>query len=596
MKFTWSSFIAYIKGNASQASLEHQVFNIACFCSAGLNLLAALINPFLDVHPTNYILPIFAFGIYAGLFWKSRSESNYKPLHLIYVVVTQSYLSFFWFYNAGSDGVMLIIMLAAFSMYLAAAPYSLFKYIIPFMIVNVSVLYYTEYVHPEWVAYYGSIASRMFDLAFITNFVIIGLSICIYLFKKSFDEERSRNERSSLALAEAKSEIKIKKIIENSTDAVITTDIEGLILEWNQAASRTFGYHIADAKGKNIGEIIIPDSVKESFNQAILYFKEKTNFIRFETAAINNVGEIFPVELSMTQIEYEDKVLLNFFIRNIKERKENEEKILKKNQQLQELNQEMDAFIYRASHDLRTPATNISGLLEIYNNSSDSEKDEIALKLRSNNEKMLKMLEDLSDYSRNHRTDLSYHLIKLDEITENIKKGLAHLPDAKRLVIQIEETGNHIFISDYDRLHIVLLNLIENSVCFNNPDNEEILVKIMVVKASDKVVIKVSDNGEGIKEDTLPKIFNMFFRGSLKSIGAGLGLYIVKRIISKMKGSIEVSSIKGLGTTFTIEIPNKADFFADSSNDSVLSSPFVISAVGETFSGSTPTTYSKIID
>jgi len=498
----------------------------------------------------------------------SRHFSNHKYLHPAFIVVTQADISLCWFFNAGSEGVIPIILLGAFVMYLASASYKQYFSIVIFVFLNTVLLLYLEYKHPDWLLYYPTRESRYSDLLFMFMIIMIGLGICIYFYKKAFDTERARNERNSLKLAESKNELKIKKIIENSTDAVITTDALGVVLEWNKSATKIFTIEAQFAKGKQISTLITPSSLRENFDNAIAYFKEKTNFIRFETSAVGANGIVFPIELSMTQIEYEDKVLLNFFIRDIKERKENEAKIMGKNRQLLALNEEMDAFIYRSSHDLRTPIVNISGLMNLYYDSEPEGKQEIIAKTQANVDRLIKILDDLSNYSKNHRNEIANEVIQFGELIEGVKSKLVAIPlyARLRLSVSVTEIGNYPFISDAERLKVVLHNVVENAINFRDAAKENIVVNILVEKQILKTIIRIKDNGEGIKQENIPKIFNMFFRGSVRSSGSGLGLYIVKRILTKLNGRVDVTSQKGVGTEFTIEIPNNFESTVETKN------------------------------
>lgn len=559
MKLNWSGFTIFIQGNVTNTNLDYKVFNIVCFCSCVVNLLAFAFNFFIEAHYLNLLLPFLAFIGYTNLFLISRFAANHQLLHSFYVIITQLYISFFWFFNAGLNGVIPFIQIGVFIMYLASTSHKKYLLITSVVILNLLALIYFEFNFPSLVFNYATKVDRFLDLAFMYSLILTLLGICIYFYKKTFEEEKTRNERNSIFLAETKSDLKIKKIIENSTDAVITTDPEGIILEWNISADKIFNYEAAFAKGKKLSDLIIPAKIKENFDNAVSYFKEKTNFIRFETAATNQKGEVFPVELSMTQIEYEDKTLLNFFIRNIKERKESEEKILKKNKQLLTLNEEMDSFIYRTSHDLRTPITNISSLLDIFYQSDEDEKAEIIHRTKSNVERLIKILDDLSNYSKNHRNELLYQNIDMKKIVAFVKEKLALLPHFDKLVIQLTEIGHYEFVSDIERLKVLFLNIIENALIFRNLEKQDILVEILIDKRSEKTIISIKDNGEGIKAESVSKIFNMFFRGSVRSNGSGLGLYIAKRILNKLGGKIEVLSQKGIGTEFIIEIPNNID-------------------------------------
>jgi len=173
-----------------------------------------------------------------------------------------------------------------------------------------------------------------------------------------------------------------------------------------------------------------------------------------------------------------------------------------------------------------------------------------------NVDRLIKILDDLSNYSKNHRNEVAQKLIRFDEILDEVKEKLALLPQYEKLKINITEIGNYEFISDADRLKVVIFNILENSIIFRDTSKEYILVDVLLEKHGSKIIIRIKDNGEGIKPESISKIFNMFFRASVRSSGSGLGLYIAKRIITKLNGSIEVFSQKGVGTEFVIELPN----------------------------------------
>jgi signal transduction histidine kinase len=121
-------------------------------------------------------------------------------------------------------------------------------------------------------------------------------------------------------------------------------------------------------------------------------------------------------------------------------------------------------------------------------------------------------------------------------------------------IISIDETFP--LFSDAIRLSIIFNNLISNSIKYRHPRKEKSFFSVSIKVYSEKAVITVEDNGIGIGEKYLDKIFNMFFRATEKSEGSGLGLYIVKEALDKLKGCIKVESIINNGTKFIIEIPN----------------------------------------
>jgi signal transduction histidine kinase len=112
------------------------------------------------------------------------------------------------------------------------------------------------------------------------------------------------------------------------------------------------------------------------------------------------------------------------------------------------------------------------------------------------------------------------------------------------------------FYSDYSRLLIVFNNIISNAVRYRDVWKKDSFLRIDIRATAEKAYICFSDNGVGIAEEYVDKVFKMFFRANADSKGSGLGLYIVKSAVEKLEGMIKVESKLGEGTSFTIEIPN----------------------------------------
>jgi signal transduction histidine kinase len=112
-------------------------------------------------------------------------------------------------------------------------------------------------------------------------------------------------------------------------------------------------------------------------------------------------------------------------------------------------------------------------------------------------------------------------------------------------------------MTDRGRLKVVLKNLISNAINYSDPNKTESYIRISIEQENGFYSIQIADNGIGIPEDQLEHIFEMFYRANESSQGSGLGLYIVKETIEKLKGKVEVESSKGEGSTFKIKIPHK---------------------------------------
>ena len=104
------------------------------------------------------------------------------------------------------------------------------------------------------------------------------------------------------------------------------------------------------------------------------------------------------------------------------------------------------------------------------------------------------------------------------------------------------------------RLKIILNNLLSNAIKFQSPQKSDQYIRVSSHATAEKYVIQVEDNGDGIKSEHKEKIFEMFFRGTQRSRGSGLGLYIAREAAEKIQGKIEVESEYGKGTLFHIEL------------------------------------------
>jgi signal transduction histidine kinase len=111
--------------------------------------------------------------------------------------------------------------------------------------------------------------------------------------------------------------------------------------------------------------------------------------------------------------------------------------------------------------------------------------------------------------------------------------------------------------SDASRITVLLNNLISNAIKYHNYEQEHSYIKISILGLYDHVIISIKDNGKGLKEEHIRKIFNMFYVVAENNAGTGIGLYIVKETIEKMGGKIRVESEYGKGSNFIMEIPNQ---------------------------------------
>jgi PAS domain S-box-containing protein len=242
---------------------------------------------------------------------------------------------------------------------------------------------------------------------------------------------------------------------------------------------------------------------------------------------------------------------------DIDDRKKTEKEIFSKNIQLAKTNEELDRFVYSASHDMRAPLSSLLGLIHL------SEKTNEIEDLRTYNAMMkdrIKVMEgfikEVTDYSRNTRLDLSLTSLSLAALANEVVNNLAYSHVNKKMRVEVAIDPTLSIVTDASRVKVIFNNLISNAYKYQQLDGENPYILIKARQAETEVLIQVEDNGRGISEEHHHRIFDMFYRASENSEGSGLGLYIVKETLEKLGGDISVQSELGVGSTFTFSLPN----------------------------------------
>ncbi len=231
------------------------------------------------------------------------------------------------------------------------------------------------------------------------------------------------------------------------------------------------------------------------------------------------------------------------------------------NAELRKRNDELDRFVYSTSHDLRAPLTSILGLLQLIELSKDSEDiDKYLGQIRTTTLQLDNFIQDIVNYTHNKKLDITYGEIDFKKLIEDCLDKLNFMSNSESIEKVIEIDGPVAFHSDIQRLNTLISNLISNSIKYCKPDSKDSFLKVRVTISPKEAVITIEDNGIGIDKVHIDKIYDMFYRASAKSKGSGIGLYIVKEIVEKLKGSISMSSELNMGTTFTLVLPNQGQF------------------------------------
>lgn len=328
----------------------------------------------------------------------------------------------------------------------------------------------------------------------------------------------------------------------------------------NRELSRLTGTEEAEIIGQEFLDVLGCPLQSEIRNRIIYSLNHKTSF-KGEYICVEAPDE----EEASWRLLYiapvkDKKENTNYFVAllsDITDAKKVESTLREKNKQLEKTNQELDSFVYSTSHELRSPLMSVLGLLNLME--TDIEEEEKATYLgmiRESISRLDNIIHDIIDYSRNSRIDIQYERIDFEKLIEKILQNYRYVDHWDKIRFSVNISAEHPFLSDRKRIQVIINNFISNSLRFHDVKKEDSYIEIVVNTSPVSAIISISDNGTGIHEKHLPRIYEMFYRGTEKSKGSGIGLYIVKEIVEKLSGKIMVESEPGKGTTFKVEIPN----------------------------------------
>lgn len=235
------------------------------------------------------------------------------------------------------------------------------------------------------------------------------------------------------------------------------------------------------------------------------------------------------------------------------------EAISTKNDQLIRINNDLDNFVYTASHDLKAPVLNIEGLINTLTTALNGQNPEKISKvidmIKISIYKFKETILALTEVSKtNRQLDEDVEFIHLQELLDDVKLSINDIIEASGAQIQTNLECTALKLSKVN-LKSILFNLITNAIKYRSPSRPPV-IRIDCKKERGKIMLSISDNGLGIPAHFLPKMFMMFKRYHSHVEGTGVGLYLVKRIVENYAGKLEVQSEVDQGTTFTITLPD----------------------------------------
>lgn len=350
------------------------------------------------------------------------------------------------------------------------------------------------------------------------------------------------------------SEARKTAMLDAALDPVITMDARGEVVEWNPAATRTFGYTAQEAVGLELATLIIPEGMRERHRQGLArYLRTGEGPVLGRTVTFDTLrrdGTLFPAEISIVAFTAGDVPLFTGFIRDVTASRRAEAELRQLNEALEQrvaartgdltaANEELESFAYSVSHDLRTPLRAISAFSQLLREEHAAQLDangkNLLARILAATKRMGSLIEDLLRLSQVTRVQTQRTDVDLGAVAREVIDALTPLVGVRDVEWVIAD-GLHVQ-GDRALLRVALENLLGNALKFTAPRAHARIELGVETKAGERVYF-VRDNGVGFDNRNAERLFHPFQRlhADKEFEGTGIGLATVARIIRRHGG------------------------------------------------------------
>jgi PAS domain S-box-containing protein len=438
---------------------------------------------------------------------------------------------------------------------------------------------------------------------FVLSFFVSSLTIT-YLLRKNkaaFDrvesvaeselrkgEELSKSnvmlQNSLLELEKTREKEKMLSLVASLTDnAVIITNRDGAIRWVNDGFTRLSGYEPCEVVGREPGNLLQgPESDEAPIIEMATAISEKTGF---ETEILNYAkdGRQYWIQIEAQPIittsgDFDGYIAIE---RDVTKERLQSTELIEAREAAEESSSAKSRFLAMMSHEIRTPLNAILGGIELMQDDDDGENRKLFLPVaREAAENLLTIVNDILDITRIevNSSNFEKEICNIGEVIEDIRLILNQRAKEKNIsLIWSEDAGAPKMIeTDAPRLKQILINLVSNAIKFTDTGTVSIRASACPSfgpHGEAGMRVSVTDTGLGISEDDMKSIFDEFWTKNLSTSnsipGTGLGLAIARRLAENLGGTIDCSSVEGVGSTFWIDLPlgNAGELLEDSSSN-----------------------------